>query len=38
MIETPTDQPAAPALQAAVDSLDVAVEHLIKLVDDGALG
>ena len=38
MIETSTDQPAAPALQAAVDSLDVAVEHLIKLVDDGALG
>ena len=38
MIETTTDQPAAPALQAAVDSLDVAVEHLIKLVDDGALG
>ncbi len=37
MIETPTDQPAAPPLQAAVDSLDVAVEHLIKLVDDGAL-
>ena len=37
MIETPTEQPAAPALQAAVDSLDVAVEHLIKLVDDGAL-
>ena len=38
MIETSTDEPAAPALQAAVDSLDVAVEHLIKLVDDGALG
>ena len=38
MIKTSTDQPAAPALQAAVDSLDVAVEHLIKLVDDGALG
>ena len=37
MTESPTDQPAAPALQAAVDSLDVAVEHLIKLVDDGAL-
>ena len=37
MIETPTDEPAAPALQAAVDSLDVAVEHLIKLVDDGSL-
>ena len=38
MISTPADEPAAPALQAAVDSLDVAVEHLIKLVDDGALG
>ena len=37
MIEASTEQPAAPALQAAVDSLDVAVEHLIKLVDDGAL-
>src|SRR6478736_305619 len=37
MIETPTDEAAASALQAAVDSLDVAVEHLIKLVDDGAL-
>ena len=37
MIETSTDHPAASALQAAVDSLDVAVEHLIKLVDDGAL-
>ena len=37
MLESSTDQPAAPALQAAVDSLDVAVEHLIKLVDDGAL-
>ncbi|HEY5979765.1 MAG TPA: DUF222 domain-containing protein [Microlunatus sp.] len=37
MFQTPTDEPAAPALQAAVDSLDVAVEHLIKLVDDGAL-
>ena len=32
-----TGDPAAPVLQAAVDSLDVAVEHLIKLVDDGAL-
>ena len=38
MIATSTDEPAAPALQAAVDSLDVAVAHLIKLVDDGALG
>jgi len=38
MFSTPADEPAAPALQAAVDSLDVAVEHLIKLVDDGALG
>jgi hypothetical protein len=38
MIESSTDQSAASALQAAVDSLDVAVEHLIKLVDDGALG
>ena len=38
MIEPATEQPAASALQAAVDSLDVAVEHLIKLVDDGALG
>ena len=38
MIETSTERPAASALQAAVDSLDVAVEHLIKLVDDGALG
>ena len=37
MIETSTEPPAASALQAAVDSLDVAVEHLIKLVDDGAL-
>ena len=37
MIETSTEQPAASALQAAVDSLDVAAEHLIKLVDDGAL-
>ncbi len=37
MFSTSTDQPAAPALQAAVDSIDVAVEHLIKLVDDGAL-
>src|SRR6478735_12762816 len=37
MIETPTDEAAASALQAAVDSLNVAVEHLIKLVDDGAL-
>jgi len=38
MIATATDESAAPALQAAVDSLDVAVAHLIKLVDDGALG
>jgi hypothetical protein len=37
MFSSSIDQPAAPALQAAVDSLDVAVEHLIKLVDDGAL-
>ena len=37
MTETRSDEPAALALQAAVDSLDVAVEHLIKLVDDGAL-
>jgi len=37
MFPTSTDQPAAPGLQAAVDSLDVAVEHLIKLVHDGAL-
>ena len=37
MIETSTDEPAASALPAAVDTLDVAVEHLIKLVDDGAL-
>ncbi len=37
MFSSSSDQPAAPALQAAVDSLDVAVEHLIKLVDDGAL-
>ena len=37
MIEPTTEQPSASALQVAVDSLDAAVEHLIKLVDDGAL-
>ena len=37
MITGSTTDLAAPALQAAVDSLDVAVEHLIKVVDDGAL-
>ena len=31
-------EPAATALQAAVDSLGTAVEHLTKLVEDGALG
>lgn len=35
MFPTTTD-PAASPLQAAVDGLQVAVEHLIKLVDDGA--
>ncbi len=30
-------QPAASPLRAAIDSVDVAVERLIKLVDDGAL-
>ena len=28
MIEASTDPPVAPALQAAVDSVDIAVEHL----------
>ena len=37
MIITPGDQSAAPPLRAAVDALDVAVEHLIKLVDEGGL-
>jgi hypothetical protein len=32
-----TDEPAATGLQAAVDAVDVALEHLIKIVDDGAL-
>jgi hypothetical protein len=37
MIPPTTAEPAAPALQAAVDAVEVAVEHLIKLVGDGAL-
>lgn len=36
MIST-SPEPAAGALLAAVDALEVAVEHLIKIVDDGAL-
>lgn len=35
MILPPIPEPAAPALRAAVDAVKVAVEHLIKLVDDG---
>ena len=31
-------EPAAADLRAAVDALGTAVEHLIKLVEDGALG
>jgi hypothetical protein len=38
MNPTSTDEPAATPLSAAVDAVDVAVEDLIKLVDDGALG
>ena len=37
MYPTTAPEPAATDLRAAVDALEVAAEHLIKLVEDGAL-